>query len=93
MSREALTAELQSELLNEPHYALIACFKMETANQTLELMHALEWILDELFQIKGLAGLETAELSQIHKLRFCMPGILDEFRRPEIVLGILGEAE
>jgi len=93
MSREALTEELRSELLNEPHYALIACFKMETSNQTLKLMHALEWILDELFQIKGLAGLDTAELARLHKLRFSLPGLLEEFRRPDIVLGILGEAE
>lgn len=91
MSKAALVTELRGELLNEPHYALTACFKMETANETLRLMQALEWILEDLFQIKGLAGLETAELSSLQKLCFCLPQLVEEFRRPEIVLGILGE--
>jgi hypothetical protein len=65
---------------------------METANQTLLLMQALEWIMDDLFQIKGLAGLEAAQLPSLQKFRFCMPQLVDEFRRPEVVMGILGEA-
>ena len=92
MSREALAAELRSELINEPHNALTACFKMETANQTLTLMQALEWIMQDRFQIHGLAGLDAAELASLRKLRFCMPTLVDEFRRPEVVMGILGEA-
>lgn len=91
MSREALATELRSELVNEPRYALMACYKMETADQTLKLMRALEWILEELFQVKGLAGLDTAELPHLQKLRFSMPRLLEEFRRPEIIMGILGE--
>lgn len=91
MSREALAAELRAELANEPHNALIACFKMETANQTLKLTEALEWIMRELFEIQGFAGLETAELTNLQKLRFCMPQLTDEFSRPEVVMGILGE--
>lgn len=91
MSKEALAAELRTELVNEPHYALTACFKMETANQTLMLMQALEWIMSDLFKIDGLAGLDTAELANLRRLRFCLPQIAEEFRRPEVVMGILGE--
>jgi hypothetical protein len=91
MSKEALAAELRTELVNEPHYALTACFKMETANQTLRLMQALEWIMSDLFKIDGLAGLDTAELANLQRLRFCLPQIVEEFRRPEVVMGILGE--
>ncbi len=91
MSRETLVAELRAELVNEPRYALTACFKMETANQTLTLMRALEWIMSELFMIEGLAGLDVAELANLRKLRFCLPQIAEEFRRPEVVMGVLGE--
>ncbi len=93
MSREALAQELRTELINEPHHALMACYKMETAVETLKLMHALEWILKELFLIEGLAGLETADLTKLRKLRFCVPQLLEEFRRPEIVMGMVGEVE
>jgi len=91
MTREALTAELRADLINEPHYALIACFKMETANQTLKLMQALEWIMQDLFRIQGLAGLDSAELASLQRLRFCLPQIEEEFHRPEVVMGVLGE--
>lgn len=91
MSKEALASELRMELFNEPQYALTACFKMETANQTLMLLQALEWIMSTLFKIEGFAGLDTAELANLQKLRFCLPQIVEEFRRPEVVMGILGE--
>jgi hypothetical protein len=91
MTREALATELRADLLNEPHYALTACFKMETADQTLRLIQALEWIIADVFKINGLAGLDTAELANLQKLRFCLPQIVEEFRRPEIVMAILGE--
>lgn len=92
MSKEDLAAELRAELTSEPHTALIACFKMETANQTLRLTEALEWIMRDLFEIQGFAGLEAAELENLRKLHFCMPHLTDEFRRPEVVMGILGES-
>ena len=85
-----LAALLHTELLNEPHHALIACFKMETADEVLKLTQALEWIMLERFQIHGLAGLASAEVSQLRKLHFSLPQIVEEFRRPDILLGILG---
>jgi len=92
MTKDALAAELRAELINEPHYALTACFKMETAIQTLKLMQALEWIMSDLFKIKGgLTALDSAELANLQKLRFSLPQITEEFRRPEVVMGILGE--
>ncbi|WHZ18017.1 MAG: hypothetical protein OJF55_000166 [Rhodanobacteraceae bacterium] len=91
MSKEVLAAELRAELMSEPHYALTGCFKMETADQTLRLTQAMEWIMDDVFHIPGFAGLDAAELGSLQKLRFCVPQLTDEFRRPEIVLGILGE--
>ena len=89
--REDLIRELQTDLLNEPHHALMLCFKMETAEETLKLMQALEWILTELFAIQGVSGLGESPEAQLRKLHFSLPQILDEFRKPEIVLGILGE--
>lgn len=91
MTKEALAAELRAELVNEPHYALTACFKMGTAVQTLKLMQALEWIMSDMFKIDGLAALDKAELSNLQKLHFSLPRIVEEFRRPEVVMGILGE--
>lgn len=90
-NREDLIRELQADLLNEPHHALMLCFKMETAEETLRLMQALEWILTELFAINGLNGLGSATDGQLYKLHFSLTQILDEFRKPEIVLGILGQ--
>lgn len=86
-----LAAELHTELLNEPHHALVGCFKMETAEEVLRLMQALEWIIRERFGIAGLAGLASAEETQLRKLHFSLPQILEEFRRADILLGILGE--
>jgi len=86
-----LAAQLHTELLNEPHHALITCFKMETAEEVLKLMQALEWIMHERFGIHGLAGLSSADVPQLQKLHFSLPQIVEEFRRPEILLGILGE--
>lgn len=91
-SRDELARELQFELLNEPHHALIASFKMATAEQVLMLTNALEWILIQRFEIAGLAGLETAEVARLQKLRFCLPQLVEEFGRPEIVMGIIGES-
>lgn len=87
--RKDLIQEIQTDLLNEPHHALMNCFKRETAEETLGLTQALEWILETRFQIKGLDGLAQATDDQLHKLHFALPQILDEFRKPESVLGIL----
>lgn len=90
-AREDLIKELTSDLLNEPHHALMGCFKMETAEEALLLMQALEWILTSLFDIKGIDGLSDAKDTQLRKLHFSLPQILEEFRRPDIVLGILSK--
>ena len=42
---------LESELNTEPRHALMACFKMETAEEIVMLRAALEWIVEARFSI------------------------------------------
>ena len=89
MSRADLVERLQTELTNEPRQALVACFKMETAGEIVRLRAALEWVIEERFGIRCSGGLDQAEEAALRKLQFHWPQVADEFRRPEIVLGVL----
>ena len=91
-SRDELLEMLNSELNNEPRQALISCFKMETAIEIVKLRAALEWIIEERFGIVCAGSLVQANEESLRKLHFHWPQIADEFRKSDIVLGILEEA-
>lgn len=83
---------LQSELNTEPRHALMACFKMETAEEIVLLRGALEWIVEARFSIKATAGFDATSEYDLRKLHFHWPQLGDEFCKPEIVMAILGHA-
>jgi hypothetical protein len=93
MSREALIEFVNNELNNEPRQALMGNFKMETAIEIVQLRAALEWIIEDRFGIQCAvgAGLANASDESLRRLHFHWPQIADEFRRSDIVLGILDE--
>ena len=90
-SKEQMVLEILSDIASEPHQALMAAFRQETALQLQELTKALEWIIAQKFGIPSIQAIQQAEISDIRKLHFCLPQIFDELRRPEIILGILKE--
>lgn len=92
MPRQQLLDLLQSELNTEPRQALVACFKIETAEEIVRLRAALEWIIEGRFGIHCSGGLEQADEQALCKLHFHWPQLAEEFRRPEVVLGILEAA-
>lgn len=88
-SHAELVELLQAELNHEPRQALMACFKMETAEEIVRLRAALEWIVEKRFDIRCASGLNAVEETALRKLHFHWPQLADEFRKPEIVLGVL----
>ncbi len=93
MARPELVQRLQAELNNEPRQALVSCFKMESAIEIVRLREALEWVVELRFGIRCSGGLDQADEAALRKLHFHWPQIADEFRKPEIVLGILESAK
>lgn len=83
---------LESELNSEPRHALMACFKMETAEEIVMLRAALEWIVEARFSIKVTANFDATSEYDLRKLYFHWPQLGDEFCKPEIVMAILGHA-
>lgn len=83
---------LESELNTEPRHALMACFKMETAEEIVMLRAALEWIVEARFSIKATANFDATSEYDLRKLYFHWPQLGDEFCKPEIVMAILGHA-
>lgn len=83
---------LESELNSEPRHALMACFKMETAEEIVMLRAALEWIVEARFSIKATANFDATSEYDLRKLYFHWPQLGDEFCKPEIVMAILGHA-
>ena len=55
------------------------------------LSDALDWVLQEKFGVNGAQGVAQADEGTLRKMRFQLPQILEEFRRPEVVVGILGD--
>jgi len=88
-SRAQLIEEITSDISNEPHQALMSTFRQETAAQLHALTGALEWILKEKFEMNGIGEIDSASDATLQKMHFYLPQIFEEFRRPEIILGIL----
>ena len=88
---EELIREISDDITHEPHQALMSVFRQETAKQLKELSDALDWVLKEKFGVNGAQGIATADDATLRKIRFQLPQILEEFRRPDVLLGILGD--
>ncbi|HEY4474018.1 MAG TPA: DEAD/DEAH box helicase family protein [Candidatus Paceibacterota bacterium] len=88
-SRAQLIEEITSDISNEPHQALMSTFRQETAAQLHALTGALEWILKEKFEMNGISEIDSASDATLQRMHFYLPQIFEEFRRPEIILGIL----
>lgn len=89
--KEQLILELSDDISREPHQALMSVFRQETAEQLKLLSDALDWVLKEKFGVNGAQGVAQADEGTLRKMRFQLPQILEEFRRPEVLLGILGD--
>lgn len=88
-SRQQLIEEITNDISNEPHQALMSTFRQETAAQLHALTEALEWILKEKFGVAGASEIDSASDETLQKMHFYLPQVFEEFRRPEIILGIL----
>lgn len=88
-SRMQLVEEITSDISNEPHQALMSTFRQETAAQLHALTEALEWILKEKFGVDGVSEIDSASDATLQRVYFYLPQIFEEFRRPEVILGIL----
>ena len=84
---QVITADIPSE----PHQSLMSVFRQETAPQLHKLTNALEWIIQSRFGVGGIDEIDQLNEQDLRKIAFCLPQILEEFRKPEIILGILGE--
>lgn len=89
--KERLILELADDISREPHQALMSVFRQETAEQLKLLSDALDWVLKEKFGVNGAQGVAQADEGTLRKMRFQLPQILEEFRRPEVLVGILGD--
>ncbi len=45
----------------------------------------------EKFGVSGVQGIATADDATLRKIRFQLPQILEELRKPDVLLGIFGE--
>ena len=88
-SRMQLVEEITSDISSEPHQALMSTFRQETAAQLHALTEALEWILKEKFDVDGISEIDSASDATLQRIYFYLPQIFEEFRRPEVILGIL----
>ena len=89
--KEQLILELADDISHEPPQALMSVFRQETAEQLKMLSDALDWVIQEKFGVGGMQGIAQVDEGTLRKMRFQLPQILEEFRRPEVVLGILSD--
>jgi len=84
--RATLLTEIQGEVESAPRQALYGAFKQMDANQLLAMTKGMSWILNKKFGIQELSNAEDADIMRLH---FALPQILEEYQRPDVVLGIL----
>ncbi|MBP9763541.1 MAG: DEAD/DEAH box helicase family protein [Candidatus Pacebacteria bacterium] len=88
-TREEKMAEILSELEYLPKQVLNYTFKQVTAENLTKISNALNWILSEKFEIKNISSIQNELDQKINKLHLLLPQILEEFNRPEIIMGIV----
>jgi len=91
LDRSTLIEIVTEELTTEPHQVLLSVFRQETASQLHKLTNALEWIIEDKFDVDGIEKIGEADLKTLKKMHFYLPQLMEEFRKPEIILGIIGE--
>ena len=69
----------------------MSVFRQETATQLKALSDAIDWVLKEKFGINGIQEIENADEATLRKIEFQLPQILEEFRRPEVLVSIIGD--
>jgi hypothetical protein len=84
--RDTVLAEIKSEIENAPRQALYGAFKQMDAKQLLAMNKGMNWILKKKFGITELGKASDAEIFRLH---FGLPQLLEEYHRPDVVLGIL----
>jgi superfamily II DNA or RNA helicase len=85
-TKEDILAEIQADISEAPRHALYGAFRQLNAEQLIAMNRGLAWIFEHRFQVNQL---DQASDGQLLKLHFALPQILEEYQRPEIVLGIL----
>ena len=89
-TEKELVEYIVKEISAEPRHTLRLTFGQETS-QRLALLHAaLNWIFKEKFGV-DINDLEKTERKKLEEIIFKMPQIIEEFRKPEIVLSIVGD--
>lgn len=88
-TKEEKCKEIISELEYLPKQALNYTFKQITAENLLLITGALNWLLKEKFEIENLSSVNEADDYKVARLHLVLPRIIEEFSRPEIVMGIV----
>mgnify|MGYP001560213556 FL=1 len=91
MSKEELIRVIHQDIQAEPHQALMAAFRQETADALHKMTEALNWVVNEKFEV-SIDKLNDVSIEMLQKIHFYLPQIFDEYRKPEVILAILGEA-
>lgn len=88
-TKEEKCKEILTELEYLPKQTLNYTFKQVTAENLALITKALNWLLKEKFEIDNLSALNTEDDYKVARLHLVLPRIVDEFSRPEMVMGIV----
>ena len=89
-SDEELVRYILDEIAREPRHTLMLTFKQETSTHIAKLHAALNWIFKEKFDA-DVNDLKQSDRKKLEEIIFKLPQIVEEFRKPEVVLSIVDE--
>lgn len=84
--KDSILVEINAEIENAPRQALYAAFKQIDADKLMAMNNGLNWILKNKYGITEISKATNADLLKLH---FALPQLLEEYQRPDVVLGIL----
>ncbi|MEI6850065.1 MAG: hypothetical protein WCK29_03425, partial [archaeon] len=81
--------EILAELEYLPKQVLNYTFRQVTGENLNKILNALNWLLKEKFEIQSISSLLNEEDYKIDRLHLVLPRILEDFNKPEMVMGIV----
>lgn len=88
-TKEEKCNEIISEIEYLPKQVLNFTFKEVTVLNLAKIVNALNWLLKEKFEIKNISSLQNEDSYKLDKLYLMLPRIIEEFNKPEIIMGIV----
>jgi superfamily II DNA or RNA helicase len=81
--------EILIELEYLPKQVLNYTFRQITTENLTKVLNALNWLLSEKFEIENISSLSSEDEHKIDRLHLVLPRILEDFNKPEIIMGIV----